>query len=401
VRILEVAYYGGIGGIENYTRDLFDELESRGHQVTLVAGGERLPGLEKSGRQFYYLPNLIGDGDDAELRTIIERERPDVAHLHFSLTEPLADLVLRSLPTVWFAHTYAAFCPSGARLFQRGDTVCTLHGVPDARCLVNAFVRRCNTARPGRLWDSFRHSRTAGMLLRRADAIVCDSEFVRRSHAKNGFAEERIHVLPSPVPLPTRTDVTSAAEPTVLFVGRITAEKGVDYLLRAVPLIDARCKVVVIGDGYELTRQRDLAVRLGIGDRVQFLGAVDRDVVHDYYRRATVVVVPSVWPEPFGMIGPEAMSFGLPVVAFHVGGIPEWLADGETGFLVQPRDVTALAGRVNLVLRDRSLANRLGARGRQVVAERFTLDRHVDGLEIVFGDAIERRRAASVSVVAA
>lgn len=397
MRILEIVFYSDIGGIENYTRDLFTELERRGHEVVLVAAGERLPGLARAGRPFHFLPELNDarrrDGAVGAIDAAIQESRPDVAHVHFTLSEAVAKLVTRTLPTVWFAHNYAAFCPSGARLFQRGDRVCTLQGVPDHRCLGNAYLRRCNTGRPLRLLGTYRNSKTARATLRLADTIVCDSEYVRQCHVDNGFKGKRILVLPSPIPMPTAPEVGSGPrEPLVLYVGRITAEKGLDYLLRALPEIHVPCELAIAGDGYELARQRALAAEMGIADRVRFLGPLDRAQVQDWYRRAAVVAVPSVWPEPFGMVGPEAMSYGLPVVGFRVGGIPEWLVDGETGFLVEPRDVDGLAARLDLLLNDRELAARLGAQGRRVAQERFTLTHHVDRLEQIFLEALGRRR---------
>ena len=93
-----------------------------------------------------------------------------------------------------------------------------------------------------------------------------------------------------------------------------------------------------------------------------------------------MVVVPSTWPEPFGMVGIEAMAYGKPVIAFDVGGISEWLKDGETGFLVKLRDEVALAETLNLLLGDHSLAIRMGSKGREAVEKRFTPETHVDEL---------------------
>jgi glycosyltransferase involved in cell wall biosynthesis len=398
VRILEIVFYTAIGGIENYTRDLFTELEHRGHEVVLIAAGERLPGLASPGRRLHFLPELSDgvrcqDGVVHALDAVIREARPDVAHVHFSLGEAVAKLVTRELPTVWFAHTYAALCPSGARLFQRSDAVCTLARVPDHRCLMNAYLQRCNTARPLKLWRSYQNSRIAGASLRLADAIVCDSEYVKQRHLDNGFPGGQIHVLPSPVPIPAALDSDrSPREPLVLFVGRVTAQKGLDYLLRALARIRVPCELAVAGNGYELASQVALAARLGITNRVRFLGPLQRPQVQDLYRRASVVAVPSVWPEPFGMVGPEAMSYGLPVVAFRVGGVPEWLVDRETGFLVEPRDIDGLAQRIEQLLEDAPLARKLGERGRQMAMERFTITHHVDGLERVFASTMAERR---------
>jgi glycosyltransferase involved in cell wall biosynthesis len=92
------------------------------------------------------------------------------------------------------------------------------------------------------------------------------------------------------------------------------------------------------------------------------------------------------------MVGPEAMSYGLPVVAFRVGGVPEWLVDRETGFLVEPRDIDGLAQRIEQLLEDAPLARKLGERGRQMAMERFTITHHVDGLERVFASTMAERR---------
>jgi glycosyltransferase involved in cell wall biosynthesis len=160
--------------------------------------------------------------------------------------------------------------------------------------------------------------------------------------------------------------------------------------------IETRCRLVVAGDGYELPRMRALTAKLQLDDRVSFLGAVEYAAVGDLYAKATVLAVPSVWPEPFGLVGPEAMSYGVPVVAFRVGGIPEWLRDGETGFLVEPKDVVGLAQRIELLLNDPALAQRLGSQGR-IAVEHLSPDRHVDGLLRLSQEAVDRRLATATT----
>ena len=103
-----------------------------------------------------------------------------------------------------------------------------------------------------------------------------------------------------------------------------------------------------------------------------------------YYRDATLAVMSSLWPEPFGATGLEAMRCGLPVVAFDAGGIREWLLDGVNGFLVPWRDRAAFGARVDALLRDKALARRLGENGRQLANERFNFAAYIDGLENLF-----------------
>jgi glycosyltransferase involved in cell wall biosynthesis len=400
MRILHILYYGALGGIENYTRDLFSGLEARGHENVLVYDGERLPLLGRE-RRLHRIPGLSRPGRSGGSRLVraitqvLEQDACEVAFVHTTLHPALAERLRTRLPTVYFAHTYGAFCPSGALLYERSDSPCPLRGVPNWRCLVKAYSERCNTRHPVRLWRTYGRAVEANRWLRRIDALVCDSNYVLRRHVENGFPQERGHVLPGPVPIPP-APVFSATlrEPLVLFVGRVTPQKGLDYLLRAVSAIQMPHTLVVAGDGYELPGMRRLAERLGVSHGVTFRGALERSEVHALYGRAAVLAVPSVWPEPHGMVGPEAMSFGVPVVAFRVGGIPEWLCDGRTGFLVEPRDVRGLAGRIQQLLSDPLLARRLGACGRSVAQERFTFSRHIEGLERVLWDAIERRRGA-------
>ena len=122
----------------------------------------------------------------------------------------------------------------------------------------------------------------------------------------------------------------------------------------------------------------------GLAERVHFSGWLDPGAVETLYERAAVVVCPSVWDEPFGLVGLESMAHGKPVVAFRVGGIPDWLADGETALLVARKDTDAMARAIDRLLGDRDLAQRYGERGREVLGERFTIEAHVDGLEDAF-----------------
>src|SRR4030095_12504297 len=91
---------------------------------------------------------------------------------------------------------------------------------------------------------------------------------------------------------------------------------------------------LILGDGNHRSYCESLTKQLGLSDRVKFKGFVPQDELKSYYRECTVVALSSVWPEPIATVGLEVMRHGLPVVAFDVGGVSEWLVDGCNGFLV-------------------------------------------------------------------
>jgi len=125
---------------------------------------------------------------------------------------------------------------------------------------------------------------------------------------------------------------------------------------------------------------------------VTFAGWVPHEALEPYYARAAVCVVPSRWPEPFGMVGVEAMARGRPVVGFAVGGIPDWLDDGVTGLLIPEADTAALGVAIAEMLADPARSQTLGRAGVERVRERFQPDRYLDGLMRILGEAAGETR---------
>ncbi len=117
----------------------------------------------------------------------------------------------------------------------------------------------------------------------------------------------------------------------------------------------------------------------GIARAVEFLGWIEGGDLLAAYTRARVLAVPSVWPEPFGMAGPEALAYGIPIVGSDVGGIGSWL-DSSRGALVPAGDAVALAAALGRYLEDASLADAAGAAGRGFVSAELTLSRHLERL---------------------
>jgi glycosyltransferase involved in cell wall biosynthesis len=170
----------------------------------------------------------------------------------------------------------------------------------------------------------------------------------------------------------------------LLFVGRLTPHKGIDVLIRALPP-DARLTVVGSeGHDPDLPERGypELLRSLAVGRRVRFAGAVDEAELASLYRRAVALVLPSVErtyygrtiavSELLGLVALEAMASGTPVIASRVGGLPEVIEDGETGFLIAPGDVGGLGQRMETLLGDRPLAARMGALARDRVLAQWT-----------------------------
>jgi glycosyltransferase involved in cell wall biosynthesis len=205
----------------------------------------------------------------------------------------------------------------------------------------------------------------------------------------NGFGESRVRVIPYFTHLPEiEKKISFPDEPTILFLGRIVKGKGVYSLLRAFAKVRERSRLIMIGDGPDLEGLISLAKKLNVSSRISFPGWLFHDQIDRYYRTCTMVIVPSIWTEAFGIVGIEGMSYSKPVIGFDVGGISEWLKDGKTGFLVTPGDEAELKGKIELLIQDRKLATELGERGREDVKRLFLPAVHMTHLLSVFKEAM-------------
>jgi glycosyltransferase involved in cell wall biosynthesis len=293
--------------------------------------------------------------------------QPQVIHLN-QLDDPdVVRFLQPSAAVVISAHGYLA-CTSGVHYFAPGRECMRAHGWG---CVPN-LPRCAHTRDPRRLPASYAQASRALAVLEQVDLAVSYSSSVDRHLAINGIARRRI------VPyFPTVAAKTGSGHETrrVVFAGRIVAPKGVAVLLRAARQVDA--EYVICGDGWQLPAMRRLARRLGVEQRVRFTGWLDPDALASELADASVVVVPSLWPEPFGLVGIEAFAAGRPVIASATGGIGDWLDDGVSGLLVRAGDSRALAGALGELLDDPDRQREMGAAGKAAVAERFTAERHV------------------------
>jgi glycosyltransferase involved in cell wall biosynthesis len=201
------------------------------------------------------------------------------------------------------------------------------------------------------------------------------------------------------VSLPLATESSPPRQPRregepwqLTFVGRLDALKGGKFFIDALPTVADTLRrplhVTFAGEGPDRARceraARDLrSTRDDI--RIEFTGWLDRAGVQELLERTDVVVFPSVWPEPFGLVGPEAGRRGIPVAAFAVGGVRDWLIDGVNGFLApgDPPTTAGLAQAIINCLRDPMVHERL-RRGAIEMSERFSRQNHLSELLGVF-----------------
>jgi glycosyltransferase involved in cell wall biosynthesis len=168
-------------------------------------------------------------------------------------------------------------------------------------------------------------------------------------------------------------------ERAVLFVGRLSAPKGFGDLLAAIPAVLARhaeVRFVLCGVAESDAREPELRAdveKRGFASRVTFLGSLEGPALAAAYAAASVFVSPS-WTEAFPLVIPEAMAAGLPLVVTSVGAIPDFVREGEDGFLIQPRDAPALAERVNRLLEDEALRRRIADHVRERARREFAIE---------------------------
>ena len=387
---------GALGGAEANVLVTAEELRRRGHSVGLMHGMGANRGEDGWHEVFpNRFPALATDGA-AVLGHALAQFRPDVVFLHkFSDPAVLQAMLRCGRPVVRMVHDHELYCMRGYKYNYFSRRVCMR--AASAYCIFPcgaSVARGTGSILPIR-WVSYRAKRREIDLNKRLNRLIVASAYMRDELLRNGFEAGRIEIHP-PVPRPAQ----SAGLPSfsdrnlIVYSGQIVRGKGVDVLLESLARVTAPFECVILGDGSQRAACERLSARLGLQSRVRFAGFVAQSRLAGAYADASVAIMSSLWPEPFGAAGIEAMRCGLPVVAFDAGGIREWLLDGVNGFLVPWMDRSAFAARLDVLLRDKTLARRLGENGRSLANERFSFASYIDGLEGLFNRTVEAGRPA-------
>lgn len=301
----------------------------------------------------------------------------DAIHIHQVDDPKLVNGLRRRAPVLLSAHAYTA-CTSGVHYFKPGEECQRAHG---PGCVAGLMRGCAHTRRPQTLPGAYRRAAAGLAALLDADMAISYSAAVDQHLAINGVSRRAVVPLFSTLP-PATTTPSAGAERRVLFAGRVVAPKGVGVLIRAARDVDA--EFVICGDGWRLEAMRARARRLGVQDRVRFCGWLDAEQLRREIGDASVVALPSLWPEPFGLVGLEALAAGRPVVASATGGVGDWLQDGVTGLAVKPGDHRALACALEQLLSEPARREEMGLAGRRIVAARFSAEHHVAALSAAY-----------------
>ncbi len=248
-------------------------------------------------------------------------------------------------------------------------------------------------------WDIFVKNPSLKKKIKKARFVFTCTEYNRKHLAKLvPEAASRIILMyhgvklgqtPTALPHPQKV-------PLILTIGRLVETKGYPYLLMALKMLKQRnlkFQCVIVGQG-NLEKFEALAKRFDIRDQVKFVGAMSRQEVQALYAKASVFALPSIVARNGDRDGIpnvifEAMAAGLPIVSTQISGIPEAVAEGETGYLVPPKDAIALSDALEKILKDSAKAQEMGRVGQKRVAELFAEDLHMDKLVEAFDEQLE------------
>jgi glycosyltransferase involved in cell wall biosynthesis len=374
--------YGKTSGEEIAVRQLRDVLQQNGHPVTAYFRSSAELAGARAGSAKAFFTGIYNFSARSRMREILKDHTPDIVHVHnlYPLISPsiLGECKRAGIPVVMTVHNYRLICPNGLHMV-RGQVCERCSGGREYHCVLN----RCE----GSLLKS------AGYALRGAVArkmkfyhdnvtlYAALTKFQQEKLVAAGYPVRRIVVVPNMTEPPMPVD--PAPGQWVGYAGRLSHEKGIPTLIAAAQrLPDVRFK---LAGSYD--RMPELPRR--IPPNVELLGHLHGDQLDEFYRGCRMVVLCSTWFEGFPMMLAEAMLRAKPLICSRVGGLPEIVADGQTGFLVTPGNVEELVSRIRLVWDDADLCRALGAAGREKAVTQYSPTRYYERILDAYGLAKE------------
>ena len=325
------------------------------------------------------------------LRTMSAEFRPDIAHvrnIYHQLTPSILwELRAQKVPVIYHLNDFKLLCPSYNMVS---------HGRACERCLGGRFrhvlTENCYSGSRGAATllaaEAYIH-KWLGTYQKCVDCFLAPSDFVRNKLLENGWDADKVEVLPHFQRLPLSPPVPPKKGDPILYFGRLSEEKGVADLIRAMRNFP-NVRLHIAGDGPQRPELEEAVRKLGLSN-VDFFGHLDGENLQRLIRAAYMTVLPSRAYETFGKSILESYAHGRAVIASDLGSRRELVQDGVTGLLFRPGDIGGLADAIAYLLEHPSQATALGAAGRETVRERYTPEAHYRALSSLYERLCETR----------
>lgn len=388
MRILHIYNdHRGGGGADRTTAATIEVLREQGVEVETLARDSRslTPGLRGKVQAFaggFYAADAL-----REFQRTVAARRPDIVHTHelYPLISPWVHrrCVQAGLPVVATCNDFRLSCPIATHYTRSAECHDCLGGHEFACVRRNCRDNLAESlAYAGRGW----FARRMGLFHGAVDRFVTISQYqLDFMRDRQGVPPERLALNYCAIRIPEQPVADPSQGTYVGYAGRFVTEKGVEVLLEACRL--ARLPLRLAGDAPQHPAVRP-------EDDAQCVTTRSPAELADFYRGARVMVVPSVWPETFGIVAAEAMSHGVPVVVSRTGGLQGSVRDGETGLLAEPGNARDLAHKIGRIWHSAELARRLGAAAAQHAAAVFSRRAHFERLMQIYREVLAERAGA-------
>ena len=387
--------YGGFGGTEEYINSLARLLDPLGYETSIIYGKKYPKNFSNPLIREFRLPFLkeryakAKPYELAKLCGYINKIRPDIVYIHNIFDYRIITAIRKAHlgKIIWYCHDHFFYCLTELKVFNDRQYELPL----GKHCITNIQAGRCIERYPLRdlnLNEIFLERKKLLESSSLFDEIVVISKYMESNLIKNEVPKEKINLVPRQVYIPEKIERREEGK-NILYVGRVVKEKGVDHLIKALEFIYCNVKLTIVGSGDAgyIEKCRFLAKDLKgkkKGLEIIFTGQKSHREVFEFYKKASVVAIPSLWPEPFGVVAAESLAHEVPVVAYNVGGIDTIIKDGETGLLAEPRNIKELGEKIGYLCSNKEESRKMGKNGRKFVKLKFDPQKHVDAILRLF-----------------
>jgi glycosyltransferase involved in cell wall biosynthesis len=362
--------------------------------IVYTKNNDSITGYGKLDRLYLALKNIWSLETYREIKTLIKKERPDIAHFHniWYLISPSAYYACKDMgvPVVQTLHNFRIYCANG--LLFRDEKICEeciTKPIKRFKSIKNAFKYRCYRNSIGyslsiALTEYFHWIKKTWIDV--IDAYIALTEFSKNKYIDGGLPAYKIFLKPNFISNPPEPNYFH--EDYACFIGRITQEKGLDIIIKAFTLLKSRqIKLMIVGDG-ALKKQIEQIIKKQKINNIELLGIKKHKDTIQILKNAMFLILPSICYETFPLVLIESFASGKPVIASRLGAMAELIEDKKTGLLFEPGNSNDLLKQINWMLENKDLLIQMGKNARIEFETKYTEEKNISTLLQIYKTVI-------------